>query len=233
MATFKELFDEYYTLYRAEAEEIPNDDDEFIIARRLANTAIRRWAAYDNTMWKTLFMTSTDATDGTTVTTAGTATYDAPADMQKAGGLVKLKNSDGVVRKNYPLIEPNEVQLKGSQATYAYFSGDPGNGFTLHLNPAPTEDDLNIEYVYYKQPTFIEDGDSVPEMSNPDFIIHHMLANRYRASRNPYYGTAKQDAENMLGQMKLENNSGTWTNPWTVPDTSGSVFGQEQGNMWG
>lgn len=232
MTTFATIYDEYYKLYRGEAEAPDVTDDEFIVALSYGNTAIRRWAQYDNTMWKNLYVNSLDAADGVTVTTAGTATYAAPTNMHKAGGFVKLKNASGTTQSIIPIIEPHEAQFKGDNSKYCYFSGDPNHGFTLHINPTPDTSNLDIEYIYYKSPTLMTDSSSVPDVSNVDFMVNHMLANRYRATRNPYYNTAKRDAENMLGQMKLENDSGSWANPWTVPDNSGTVFGQETGSGW-
>lgn len=229
---FTEIFAQYYTLYRAEADTPATTDDEYTIGIRLANNAIRRWANYDATYWQELFTTSQDnSTGGVVTTTSGTADYTAPTAMKQAGGFVRLKSS-GTTVKTIPIIEPSEVQFKGDNSTYCYFTGDPNNGFTLHINPAPTTTGLDIDYVYYKTPTLITAGTDKPEMQNPDFIVNNMLADRFRASRNPYYTTAKRDAENYLGQMKMANDAGTWTNPWSVHDNSGSVWGENIGNGW-
>lgn len=229
---FDTIFAQYYTSYRAEADVPASDDDEYTIGIRLANNAIRRWANYDATYWKELFTSSLDnPTGGVVSTTAGTADYAAPTAMKQAGGFVRLKNS-GTTVKSIPIVDPQEVQFKGDDSSYCYFTGDPNNGFTLHVNPAPDTTGLDIDYTYYKTPSLITTGTDSPEMSNPDFMVNYMLADRFRASRNPYYTTAKRDAENYLGQMKMANDSGTWANPWKVEDRSGGVWGQEVGNGW-
>lgn len=220
------IFAQYHTLYRGEAQVPDSSDDEYVIGMRFANDAIRRWAYYDDTYWNELF---TVATSGPTV--AGTSTYSAPANMAQPGGYVKLKNA-GITQSHIPIIEPNEAQNRNDMSRYCYFTGDANNGYTLHLNPAPDTSGLTIEYVYYKNPTLITTGTDKPEMSNPDFIVNHMLANRLRNTRNPYYTTAKRDAENYLGQMKMNNVSGSWSNPWSVPDNSGGVFGMGNGTEW-
>jgi hypothetical protein len=221
---YNEIFQQYYNLYRAEATTPDSTDDEYVIGMRFANDAIRRWASYDNTMWKELFGKSTDDGNGQT-TTAGTTDYDGPDDLRDLGGYIILRNTDGTINKRIPVLDPQQGQFRGESSNYAYFTGDPGNGYTIHFNSAPTESGLTIDFDYYKKPTLITSGSSKPQMSNPDFIVDHMLANRYRASRNPYYGTAKRDAENKLAQMKMENDSGSWSNPWVIPDNSGTVWG--------
>ena len=52
-----------------------------------------------------------------------------------------------------------------------------------------------------------------------------MLAQRFRVSRNPYYSSALRDAEAAIKVMQMDNNSGSWANPWAVADNSGSSWG--------
>lgn len=224
--TYAEIFAAYYTQYRGDADVPSSSDDEYTIGMRLANEAINHWASYDGTYWKELFVSLLASGDSPTVIT-GTTQYDAPEDMQEAGGLVKVKDSDGNTVQTYQLIDPHEAQFKSDMSTYAYFTGDPANGFVLNLNPAPPSSlsGKDIDYVYYKKPTEFTTGSDVTEMSNPYFIVHRMLANRFRASRNPYYNSALRDAENALAKMKVDNDSGTWSNPWSVADRSGTSWG--------
>lgn len=101
-------------------------------------------------------------------------------------------------------------------------------GYKLHLNPAPTSslNGLRIEYVYYKNPTFFTTGTSTTEMANPFFVVHRILAMQLRAARNPYYSSALKDSENTIRLMQLDNNSGSWDNPASMSDTSGTSWGQ-------
>lgn len=100
-------------------------------------------------------------------------------------------------------------------------------GYVLNLNPAPPSalNGMDIDYVYYKKPTYFTTGTSTTEVPDPYFIAHRMLANQYRAARNPYYSSALKEAENLLRIMQADNNSGTYANPWQMADNSGSVFG--------
>lgn len=226
--TFEQIFEAYYNLYRTEAETPGSDDDEYTVALRLANEAINRWENYDNTYWKELFSTVLTGTGGGESTlVAGTKEYSAPSDMREPGGFVQVFNAQGAKQSSYPILEPQDAQFKNDASRYAYFTGDSQNGFTLHLNPAPStsEEGLTFDYVYYRKATAIEGADSIVEMTDPYFIVHRMLANRFRGSRNPYYGAAKQDAENSLQMMKMNNDSGTWANPWKLADNSGTNWG--------
>lgn len=230
MATFdfNDIFEQYYTLYRGESDTPASTDDEYLVALNLSKEAITRWANYDGTYWKELFTTAqTNSTGGVVTVTAGTSSYAAPTAMREAGGFVKLKDADGYTVQSYQILEPEQVQFRNENATYAYFTGDPNNGFTLHLNPAPDAslDGLSIDYTYYKKPTYFTTGTDKTEMADPMFIVHRMLANRFRVSRNPYYNSAKIDAEDCLKTMQADNNSGNWSNPWSLVDNSGSVWG--------
>jgi hypothetical protein len=82
-----------------------------------------------------------------------------------------------------------------------------------------------IDYVYFANPTEIVDGTTTTECPNVEYIAHRMLAMRFRGSRNPFVNDAKKDAEDALMTMQAINNSGSFGDPWQVPDRSGSVFG--------
>lgn len=225
--TFDDIFTAYYELYRAEGTTPDSTDPEYTTALRLANEAVNRWEHYDNTYWKVLYNTLSQADDGDSVIVTDQTDYDAPSDMQEVGGFVKALDSNSRMVQRYPIIEPQEVQFKGDLATYCYFTGDPANGFVLHLNPAPSSSlsGKTLEYVYYKQATDFTTGTDITECPDPYFIVNRMLAQRFRASRNPYYQSAKNDAENALKQMQMTNNSGNWSDPWKLTDHSGSNWG--------
>lgn len=225
------LFQQYYFQYRTEAQTPGSTDDEYIIFTGLANEAINRWANYDNTFWKELFDTAQN--DGSADLTVESATqqYDAPDNMQNAGGFIRIYDNLGNTIRRLPIIEPQDVQFQADIAQYAWFQGDPNNGYLLNINPTPDNVivGLNLDYVYYKQPTLLASGSDVSEMAEPYFIVHRALANRFRGSRNPYYQSAKADAEDVLKTMKMTNDSGNWSNPWSLADHSGGIFGTETG----
>ena len=233
---YDSIFQALYTLYRAESDTPDSTDDEYTICMRLANEAINRWANYDGTYWKELFTTLQDSTQVspalvTTITT-GTRSYICPTDMREAGGLIRVKNASGNTVRTYRIINPEQVQFASESSTYAYFTGNPGQGFTLHLNPAPdtSVNGLEFDYVYYKKPTEFSTGTDITEMANPYFIVHRALAQRFRASRNNAgYQTAMRDGEDALKIMQMGGGSGTWDNPWELADRSGTVFGESSG----
>jgi hypothetical protein len=118
-------------------------------------------------------------------------------------------------------VSPSQTVSSGAYKIIA-------EGYTLNLSPAPTAElnGLDLDYSYYKKATPFTTGASRTEMADPYFIVHHMLANRFRASRNwSAYQTAKRDSENSVKVMQMDNNSGSWANPWKLTDHSGSTFG--------
>ena len=224
---FDEIFEAYYAQYRAEADTPESTDDEYPVAMRLANEAVNRWQNYDNTQWNELWQTAQREADGVLIINTNDTAYDAPANFKSAGGDIAIRDSNGALVYRYKLVEPQDAQFLSDSARYAYFTGSPSDGYQLNINPAPdsTLDGHSIDYLYYKTASNFVLGTDISEMSDPYFIVHRMLANRFRSSRNPYYSSAKQDAEDSLRTMQLQNNSGTWSNPWSVPDRSGTAFG--------
>lgn len=232
------LFADYYVQYRGESNTPPTTDPEYSIFISLAREAIARWASYDNTYWKELFVHFTDSTQTvpTLVKTiqAGVTAYAAPTDMKEVGGYLRILDALGNTVRRYPVVEPQDAQFRGDNFYYCYFTGDPQSGFKMHLNPTPDTSiyGLAFDYIYYKLPTFwtaASASTATTEMTEPMFIVHRALANRFRASRNPYYQSAKNDGEDVLKIMQMNNNSGNWANPWQLEDHTGTVFGQERG----
>lgn len=225
---YDSVFAAYYTIYRTEAQTPASSDDEYVVGLQLANEAVDYWADYDGTVWDELYTTAqTNSTGGVVTITTGTKTYAAPTAMKEPGGFVTIDDAQGNTVQRYPIIKPGEAQFAGDQNTYCFFTGNSSQGFTLHLNPAPPSslNGLAIEYVYTKKPTQFTAGTDKTEMSKPYFLVHRMLAMRFRGSRNPYYSTALRDSENAVRTMQLKNNAGTVANPISVPDRSGTAFG--------
>lgn len=227
MTDYDDIFEAYYALYRAEEDTPASTDAEYTIGLRLANEAINRWESYDSTYWKELFSTHQTENTGTQTISTGVRTYTAATAMREAGGFVRVNDSAGNIVQKYPLIEPQEAQFRDDNSTFAYFTGNPSAGFTLRINPAPPSslNGLDIDYVLYKKATRLTTGASTTEVPDLYYIVHRMLANRFRVSRNPYYNSALRDAENALRQMKMDNDSGSWANPWKLADNSGSQWG--------
>jgi hypothetical protein len=220
-----DIFAAYWTQYRGDSDIPATTDPEYTVGLRLANEAINHWETYDGTVWKELFAYFKDVETATV--SAGTTEYDAPADFKRAEGKVRILDSDNKTVQRYPVIDTRDVQFRSDSATYAYFSGNPAEGYVLHLNPAPPSSlsGKKIDYPYRKAATTFASGSDITEMSDPYFIVHRMLANRFRSSRNPYYTDAKEDAENSLGKMKTDNDDGDWGNPPKLEDRSGSSWG--------
>lgn len=225
---YTSIFTAYYSQFRADSDVPDSASDEYIVGMRMANEAINRWQNYDGMYWPELFTTAqANPTGGVVTITTGTKDYVAPTAFREAGGFVKVVNAAGNAVKSYPIINPQEAQFKDDSSTYCYFTKAVSGVTTLRLNPVPNAsiNGLAIDYVYYKNPTEFTAGASKTEMSDPYFIVHRMLANQFRAARNPYYGSAKSDAENALKQMQIDANSGSWANPWSQADNSGTVWG--------
>lgn len=291
---FDTIFQQYYSLYRADSDIPTSTDDEYTVGMRLANEAINRWANYDGVYWKDLFTTlQTDGGGSQTVVTNQT-TYLAPNNFREAGGFIKVLSATGTEQTRYPIIDPQEAQFKDANSPFCYFtkgqnyystgtvsqtattvtgvgttftalmvgmqiqyaSGEVATitaytdgttltvsptqtvtsttyrivhaGYNLVLNPAPTSNlnGLDLDYVYYKKPSEFTTGTSLTEMPDPYFIVHRMLASQFRAARNPYYSSALRDAEDSMKMMQIDNNSGSWANPWQMADNSGTMWGQ-------
>lgn len=234
MATFNDdIFPEYYAQYRGQAQNIPAENSpEWLVARKLANSTIREWANQaDGTQWKELWTTLN--TENPTTFDSSTTTYEIDG-MQGLPGKITLIGSDGA-RHNFMVSEPYDALSASETAPNIYFTGSTGNGFILHIEGEMGEyDGFAIDFPYTKQPQMIEDGNSVPDMSDVDFMIQGMLARRFIQQRNGQgYNVAREAADRSLLNMKIRNNTGTYGNSSTIRDTSPGWGTRSSGRILG
>lgn len=216
--TFEQIFEEYYTIFRGQNSNIPvSGDREYDTAIQLGNNAIRKWDRADGVEWKELRTTLQDAVDGDKLTVASQTEYAAPADMRKPPGFITV-GTRGTVK----VVSPAQAdQYGGVSSAFAYFTGSANTGYTLHFDNG-TDAGFDIDYLYLRKPTLIEDSTSVPDMSDPNFMIQEMLATRFLNNRNGFgYKITKQEATLALQNMKIENNSGTEGNSDNLGGTGG------------
>jgi hypothetical protein len=229
---FDSIFAEYYTLYRGQATNLPKSGDpEYQIALQLAKNAIRKWDRVDGQLWDELWTTAQEDGSGELVVAVGTFEYDAPDNMRKPPAFVNLRTGTGDFTR-IKVVKPHEAENFSSLSTVAYFTGNPNNGFTLHLdNIQANYDGYDIDYLYVTKPKFPTQGSDRPQMSDPNFMIQDMLASRFANARNGFgYKTAKAEATAALLNMKIENNTGTYGNSSNLGD-SGPGFGVQSADI--
>jgi hypothetical protein len=177
-----------------------------------------RYAVF--TKGQNYYSTGTVSQSGTTVTGSGTTFTSAMVGMQ-------IQYDSGETATITAYSSATSLTVSPSQTVASTTYKIVNKGYTLTINPAPASNlnGLDIDYTYYKYPSLFTTGTSRTEMSDPYFIVHRMLASQFRAARNPYYSSAKVDAENALKQMQIDNNSGSWANPWELTDNSNTQWG--------
>lgn len=239
---FKDIFAEYYTLFRGDSDIPTTTDTEWSIAVRYGNTAIRRFENVDGEMWN--FLWTTAAKEGNSYSYSNTSsvpvitTITCPDNMKMPGGWIKFTDPVSKAFFMIDVIQPYEVQLKSGNDPYAYFTGDENNGFTLNISLAGNSyQGYIIDFPYYKKPTYFdatvnatdgvnEDGTTVTECPDANYIINYILAYRLRSTRNyPSYQTAKNDAETALEGMQIKNRIGQDGNEWNSMSKSTGSFG--------
>jgi hypothetical protein len=239
---FKQIFEEYYTQFRGDSDIPATTDPEWAIAVRFGNTALRRLEQADGEDWEWLWTTA--SSEGNTYTYAASSTipvistFAGPDNMVKPGGWIKLTDPVSGNSSHIDVIANYNVQRQAGSAPYAYWTGDPQNGFTLNISmQGSTYTGYQIDFPYYKRLTYLnatagnyggvaEDGTTVPECPDSNFLVNYLLAYRYRSTRNyPSYQTAKQDAETALAGMQVKNRIGVDGHPWNLTDSSSGSFG--------
>lgn len=217
--TESEIIDQIYSNYEIDNTTWSSSDAEYLTARRLCKTAIRRWEYLEGVKWNELFTKLTNASTGTKTTTAGTYTYACPDDTRLPPQPDDYVRINGEYYKVIPLVKFQ--QLGQNYDKYCYFTGNPKLGYTLNVNSNLTYTTGHvIEYEYYRNATYFTATTSTTEMANPMFIVHYVLAKLYRGDGQLTESRDElQIAENMLQEMKADNTDVITDN--TEGDTEG------------
>lgn len=221
---FDSIFSTYYIEFRGDNDIPLTDDPEYAMGMAFANKAIHRWRQVDGVLWNELWTTRAIADDGDDLIVAGQLVYDAPGDFVSPGGYVVLGGPDNSTQR-LQVVSPEEAQTM--RGTFAYFIGNPSDGYQLVLsNVADNIAGYAINYDYYREPTYFSTGSDVTECADPMFIVDMMTADRFRAARNfPAYQTARRDADMSLKNMITRNAMGNPTHGWTIRDTVPGIGG--------
>lgn len=207
--TLQTLQDAIHTLYENDPNTPATTDDEWIIRYRLILRAIGNWESEDilwNELWKTATLSST--------LTAGQAVYPTGlTDMAFPASSVRLILSTGT-QVRLEVINPAEAD-KAVQAGVrkAYFTGNVGTGFTLNLTVAPVTGEsaigASIVFDYYKAaavPASATDTTFAAEMSNPDYIVYWVAAQKHLMDSNTnQYTVYSQLADTSMQSMRTFN----------------------------
>lgn len=239
---FQTIFNQYYTLYRGDSDVPLQTDPEWAIAVRYANVALKRLTHVDGELWDWLWTDTATQGETQTYTTSSTlpviTTYSCPVNMLLPGGWIKLTDPVSGGTTMIDVVPPYTVQTKSGNLPFAYFTGDAQTGFTLNISlTGTTFVGFTINYPYYRKLTYFndgygpyagvaEDGTTVSECPDANFIINTILAYRFRSTRNyPSYDIAHNDAETALSGMQIKNHMGVNGHTWNSLDGGSGSFG--------
>lgn len=231
--TESDLQDQIHTLYENDNNTPATTDDDYLIRRNLINIMVNRWENNLGTLWNELWTNTTDdSTGGSLTVVSSTATYNTPTNFRFPGGYVRILNSNGTVYATYPVVKPEKAQTLGTGAAYAYFKGNHSAGYKLVLNPTPdsTINGKTINYDFYKRASKIAATTDIPEMSDPYYIVHGVVAELHKADNNlALYDATIAEAEERLKQMAFQNALEANYQDWGMEDqqsiNTGGYFG--------
>lgn len=205
--TESDIQDAIAVLYDSTADTPASTDDDYLVRRSLMNRALHAWENDNAIEWTDLWTNLTAAADGDKTIVDGDSTYACPTNFKKAGGFIKLYDTNGNLAQRYKVVSPAEAQNKGEDDVYAYFTGSAKDGYTLNLNPAPDSAiaGFTIKYDYYKKVTEYTDTTVTSEIPDPEFIINSVVAQLYKTDQNiAAYTSSLEDAQESLKGMEAK-----------------------------
>jgi len=192
--------------------------DEYLLRRAILNQGISTWEK--EAQWRELFVKLTDAADGDKTTVATQVAYDCPTDFLFPLGYVRLTTGTSCVY--YPFKTLESYQLVASTDTttkFYYVTGNPQDGYDINIHPAASATGTTITYEYYKTADALSAVGTIPELSDPLFLIDYAL-HILRRRKGDVSGSRESlvEAAARLDVMKDRNAMTPWYTKTAVPD---------------
>ena len=198
--TVDELQKQIHVLYEGDVDAPANTSDEdYQIRLRLINQAIAEWEAVPNVLWRELvdIVTTTCDTDEADIT------VNLPEDFARMyDGVITIGNL------HVPEVPLELVAAKigeDSITPFFYVVGNNSDGFEanfIHLDPHEGE---TITYTYIKQARQMNAPTDVPEVPDPTYIIHRVVAELYAQDSDPKSTRELSISQSLLEQMITRN----------------------------
>jgi len=165
------------SLYEQDDTAPSSGDESYTLWTSLFNIAIGIWENEEGMLWRELYTTLADASDGDKTITASTWDYDCPSDFSFVVGKVRLVSPSGV-SSYYEVIPTSDVSLYDDNSSrWCYFTGNASDGYKIHFNPDLTlTTGYTISYEYYKNATKLSSGTDIFEMADPMFAVFYALS---------------------------------------------------------
>lgn len=208
--TVTELLNRIHVLLEKDTDYPTSTDEDYLLRLEVLKDSVMIWEKDNESgnLWSELFTTLADSDvllGGDKVTKANESVYDCPSDFVFPASYLKIGSGDNTIY--YKKISPEQVPEydKAKIASY-YIRGNKSVGYKIHLiGVIPEEDDLVIDYDYYKQATIPTTGADVLEMSDPQFSVYWVLSELTKDDDPALASQYQQVALNKLDAMRLRN----------------------------
>lgn len=218
MATEADIILNGFYLLERDTDSWAEGDDEYTVARGIANLGIDRWEHYENTRWRELLVSLEDSTTGDK-TTDGTNTYDCPTNFMYPSSYVRVNN------EFYDVKKPESIaKLAQDTGLWCYFTGNKLDGYKLKFNKnLAMSTGETIDYEYYKSATRLSAVSSVTEIGDPYFLSYFVAS---RMGDELVETNLFTEAETRLEQMKTANYSGYTDIDDSIESVDNAGFGE-------
>lgn len=208
-----------HSLYEGNTSYPASTEDDYLVRRDMANEAVMKWDMYKGTLWNELWTSSSSAPDGAFSITSGAVQYALPTDFRFMGGFLRLIDANNNVTFYQKRKQEAQDVYEGQTNNSFSITGNAKAGFKINFLrgtgsgafPLTTDIGKTIKYEYYKRPQLFTATTDIPEMSNPDYIVHYVLSYLYRQDDNFEASDREMRvAEDILSQMQSINMMSSW-----------------------
>ena len=200
LMTVDDIQKQIHVMYEGDVDAPANTSDEdYQIRLRLINQAIAEWEAVPNVLWRELVkvIVTTCQTDEENMS------LDLPADFAKmySGYITIADQKIQEVPIEYVTAKIGEDSIE----PFFYVTGNSAQGYKANFINLDACEGAIISYSDIKQAEAMNTPTDVPELSDPTYIIHRVVAELFAQDSDPKSTRELSISQSLIEQMIVRN----------------------------
>jgi len=198
--TTAEILKQIHVIYEGDDDAPTAGDEDYQIRLTLINLAIKEWETTPHVKWRCLVTWLHDTSDETYSLDTENNCINLPADFsQTFDGVIYL--GDQAITE----INPEEyLAVSDTETPHFYITGNQADGYKARFVNALVSEGENVDLCYIKRAKEMIEGTDIPELDDPTYIIHRVVAELCGQDSDPRtsreLGISQSLLDNMVGK---------------------------------
>ena len=190
------------------------DTEDYALRQKYINMAQQEWAeTYD---WSVLYSEFNSLVS----TSSANASISLPSNFRKLASYPKIMVSGEALQ--FSQVRPEEDGQYNESDRRIWILGSPSGGYIMRVFGTTLASGASLKVPYYRSPVSLATT-TIPDVPNPDYLIHRTVAYVWESKEDVRFPSAKAEAEKILQNMlefeQVPNRASDFDRVKTVEET--------------